>query len=313
MAAVSKKAKVGVVILNYNGKEFLRKCLTSLESQSYDELVAIVVDNGSTDGSHELVRNRFPSVTLVEMTRNTGVGATNEGIRKALEAGCDFIFLTDNDTLFDRETIAILVAAMVSDSGIGIAAPMQIALPSMKTSALGGYIQWTTFRIRRPTKLEGLTQVDYAGASLVRRGVIERVGYIDGRFIASWQDVDFGVRATRAGFRVCVVPDAKLFHYGNQTISTIRGLGGFVRLRNRLILAKRHIPAWRLPMVALINLCDLPIQMGLWLFGGRRIEALTTVLGFLDGLYFLLLGRESESLLRLGQQLMNGSVHVPVN
>src|SRR5512135_3036802 len=86
--------RVGVVVLNWNGREVLRDCLRSLAGTTYRALDVIVVDNGSCDGSCELVATEFPNVTLIRNAENAGFCAgNNQGVSEALERKCDFFFI----------------------------------------------------------------------------------------------------------------------------------------------------------------------------------------------------------------------------
>ena len=99
-------SNVSIVIPNYNGMTYLENCFLSLEKQTYQDFNVILVDNGSTDGSKELVLERFPNVTLLDLKVNTGFcKAVNEGIKASHSP---YVILLNNDTTADREFVGEL-------------------------------------------------------------------------------------------------------------------------------------------------------------------------------------------------------------
>lgn len=97
--------RIAVVILTYNPKKWLHKCLISLEQSTID-LNVIVVDNKSTDGTNHIIKNDFPDVTLVEAKENQGFGkGNNVGIKIAINIGADYVFLLNQDAWIEPDTI----------------------------------------------------------------------------------------------------------------------------------------------------------------------------------------------------------------
>ena len=95
--------KVTVVIPNYNGIEYLRECLKSLEEQSFKEFVTLIVDNCSADGSREFIKENYPEIRLIEMDKNYGFSiAVNKGIR---ESRTEYVILLNNDTVVHKDYI----------------------------------------------------------------------------------------------------------------------------------------------------------------------------------------------------------------
>ena len=114
------KPLVSVVVLNLNGLRYLKGCLSSLSKQTATSFEVILVDNGSSDGSAEYVRNNFPSVRLIENKTNLGFAAgNNQGIRMARGK---YIATLNNDTEVDSEWLKNLVEVMESDNGLGMCA-----------------------------------------------------------------------------------------------------------------------------------------------------------------------------------------------
>src|ERR1700756_3033913 len=91
--------RVFILLLNWNNWKDTNECLNSLERLDYDEWEVIVLDNGSTDGSVERIREKFPEVEIIQLKANLGFSAgNNAGIRVALERGAEYVWLLNNDT-----------------------------------------------------------------------------------------------------------------------------------------------------------------------------------------------------------------------
>ena len=105
--------KIAIILVNYNGKEHNEECIKSIFNSSYDNLEVIVVDNDSKDGSPELLREQFGNkINLIMTGKNLGFsGANNIGISKALENGCEYVVLLNNDTLIDKDLISNMIKA----------------------------------------------------------------------------------------------------------------------------------------------------------------------------------------------------------
>jgi len=118
--AVDNTMKLAVVVPNWDGKDVLKACLDSLLAQTQKHLT-IVVENGSTDGSVEFLAEHYPGVTVLAQPKNLGfAGGVNVGIRYAIEQGCDYVALFNNDAVADKDWLAGLVGALEDDT-VGIA------------------------------------------------------------------------------------------------------------------------------------------------------------------------------------------------
>ena len=125
---------VSVIIVNYNGKHYLKKCISSLSAQSYPAIEVIFVDNGSSDGSTEYVRKEFPSVKIIESKKNLGFAkGNNKGIK---EARSELIATLNNDTQVSSRWLEELVSAMNSDKKVGMCASKMLFMknPEMPRS-----------------------------------------------------------------------------------------------------------------------------------------------------------------------------------
>ncbi|RLC85897.1 MAG: glycosyltransferase family 2 protein, partial [Chloroflexi bacterium] len=180
---------VTIIILNWNGLADTLACLASLAHlDNADACEILVVDNGSTDGSPPVIRERFPGVTLIETGENLGfTGGNNVGLRWALERGSDYALLLNNDTEVAPDFLCLLVEAVEADSRVGIAGPTIYYYEEPQTVwSAGGEIDWR----RGATWMLGLNERDTGQfgdtpremdfvtgcALLVKRDVLQRVG-----------------------------------------------------------------------------------------------------------------------------------------
>lgn len=212
---------VSIVIPNWNGKRFLAGCLDSLQGQRYTSCEIIVVDNGSHDGSVELLESAYPHVRLIKFATNTGFSvAVNAGIRAA---SGEFIALLNNDTVVEADWISEMVRVMGECPDIGSTGCKMLAYDDRKLldGAGDGYRRGgLPGRIgHRERDLGQFDQPRYilgacGGAALYRRRMLQDIGLFDEDYFAYLEDVDLGLRAQNAGYKCMYVPSAVIYHLG---------------------------------------------------------------------------------------------------
>ncbi len=238
---------IAIIVLNYNSREDTLDCLRSLELLTYSRAYTIVVDNDSSDGSVESIRSQFPQIKLIETGANLGfTGGNNIGIRHALEAGADFVMLLNNDTIVAPDLIDQMVTAMVQDPKIGVAGPTiyYYEQPHVVWSA-GGDIDWkrgTTSMTAIGSEDKGqfgteAREVQFVTgcALLARREVWETVGLLDEQFFMYYEETEWCVRASRAGYKIVHVPQAMLWHKISIEARATSPLTHYYMVRNRLL------------------------------------------------------------------------------
>ncbi len=216
--------RVAIVVLTWNGRNLTMECLASLASLEYANAEVIVVDNGSSDGTADAVRAAYGDrVTIIENAANLGfAGGNNVGIRRALEKGADCVLLLNNDTVVDPALVGRLVDAITASEHIGIVGPkIYYASPPDRIWFAGGEVflwrgvsRHIGIREKDTGQCDAVRDVDYiTGCALMAdRGVFEAIGYLDTSYTAYYEDVDFCMRARRAGFRVVYAPTGKVWH-----------------------------------------------------------------------------------------------------
>lgn len=216
--------KVAVIILNWNKKADTLRLLGSLQRINYDNHYILVVDNASTDGSAEAVREQFPGVELIINTDNLGgTGGFNSGMRYALaNRDYKYIWLLDNDAEVESGTLRELVEAMEEDGTIGIAGSRIIDSDRRDiTVEAGAFVRRDSIGVQplyRNTRnlnvASGVMEVDYVAicSALARTSALERVGLMDERFFFFWDDMDWGLQFKENGFKVVSVLSSVVYH-----------------------------------------------------------------------------------------------------
>jgi GT2 family glycosyltransferase len=251
---------VAVVVLNWNGLDDSIRCLSSISELAYPNVLAVLVDNGSTDGSAEELRPLFPNCTHIRNSNNLGYAeGNNVGIRHALSAGADYVLLLNNDTIIRRDAVDRLVEVAEADRGIGILGPRVCFWdrPTLVWSE-GGRMDPRQIepahlgeREEESSRAEEPVVVDYMpGCALMARADLLRgVGLLDPDYFLVFEETDLCARARASGCRIVAVPRAKVWH---KVSSSFGGPASTLYLyyyhRNNLIYVTkqmRGIDRWR--------------------------------------------------------------------
>jgi len=247
---------ISIIIVNWNGKGFLEGCLGSIFAQGFPPLEVILVDNGSTDGSVEFVRERFPGVIVVENGRNIGFAeANNRGILKSKGA---YVLTLNNDTVLKEGFLReIMDAAGSSAENVGMWAPKILSFHERDViDSVGGLLIYPDGLARGKGRLEKDTGqydreevfIPSACAALYRRSMLDKIGLFDADFFAYCEDTDLGLRARIAGWKAHGVAGAVVYHYYSGTGGRYTPFKAFLVERNRLWVAIKNFPA---PMLAI--------------------------------------------------------------
>jgi GT2 family glycosyltransferase len=220
----SSEPRVAIIVLTWNGKALTLGCLASLSLLRYDDLLIVVVDNGSADGTSDAIREIYEDqVHVIVNGENLGFSRGNNlGIRYALDHGARHVLLLNNDTVVDPNLIRHLVDAMQRGPDIGIVGPkIYYEEPPNQIWSAGGEV----FLARGTARHIGIREIDrgqyesprdvdyVSGCALMaRREVFEAIGDLDPAFQAYFEDTDFCMRARRSGFRIVYVPAGVVWH-----------------------------------------------------------------------------------------------------
>jgi GT2 family glycosyltransferase len=247
--------KVTVIIPNYNGIEYLKECLKSLETQTFRDFCILVVDNHSTDGSTEFIRHYYPDIRLIEMDKNYGFSvAVNKGIR---ESRTPYVILLNNDTVVHRNYIKELYHHISSSSKIFSVSSKMLSYHDHDViddagdlySVLGwGFLRGSGHRadeFDEPCRVFSAC----AGAAIYRRAVFKKIGLFDELHFAYLEDIDVGYRARIAGYRNEYCPSALVYHVGSATSgSKYNEFKIKLSARNSVYLNYKNMPAIQLAL-----------------------------------------------------------------
>lgn len=210
--------KIFIIVLNYNGKDVIKKCLSSVFKVDYPNFEVVVVDNDSRDGSLEEAKSNFSKAHFIKNEVNLGFSTGNNvGIRFALERMADYVLLLNNDTEVEKDFLRQLVEVAEKDNKIGAASPVIFNGHNKQVWFSGGKIKW--LRMKTLHEQKAATQDFYETsfitgcAMLVKAGVFKEVGLLDEDYFLYWEDADFSVRAKKAGFKNVVVAGSWIYHF----------------------------------------------------------------------------------------------------
>lgn len=246
-----------IIIPNYNGMKYIENCLTALAGEPAR---VIVVDNGSTDGSREVVQEKFPSVRLLALDKNYGFcAAINKGIEASREEKVTYVILLNNDTVAEHGFVRALEKALDADKKAFSGAARMVRLDDpARIDDAGDYycaLGWAfaAGKDRPSAEYDRPREIFSAcgGACIYRRRTLEEIGLLDENHFAYLEDVDIGYRARIHGYRNLYVPGAVVCHAGSG-VSGSRHNAFKVRLsaKNNIYLVAKNMP----PLQILLNL-----------------------------------------------------------
>jgi len=252
-------ADTAIVIVNWNGCAYLETCLKSLMEQSDQNFVVIVVDNGSNDGSREMLIERYPDVAWIALPENAGFAhPTNCGIRAALRnTHIQNIITLNNDAACDKEYIAkIRSASSECDDSVGAVQPKVLNFYHQDRIDSTGMI--TSFELSainrgRDEVDSGQYDTEYdvfgpsASAALYKRKALEETmlpyaGYFDRSYFAYHEDIDLAWRLQSAGYRVRFAPEAIVYHVHSATGGNNSSFKAYHVHRNHFYNIIKNVP-----------------------------------------------------------------------
>lgn len=241
---------IEVVIPTWNGSKMLQHCLQSLSEQTFKQFTVIVVDNGSTDDTEEMLRRGYPAVNLVKLGFNTGFSvAVNAGIEKSQ---ADLVLLLNNDMEVTPDCLETLLSAAVKYKEYDFFALKMLSFNQRNVlDGAGDVVLRGGVGYRLGTQEFDTAQYSVdrevfgacAGAALYRRCFFKKTGLFDEDFFAYLEDVDLNIRARRLGLQCMYLSDAVVYHIGSATSgSKINALTIRLSTRNNLNVLIKNYP-----------------------------------------------------------------------
>lgn len=252
---------VYVVIPTFNAVHELPQAVDSVLAQSYRDFQLIIVDNGSTDGSREVIEayiKKDKRVRAVWHDKNYGfTGGVNPGMRLAIEESIDYVALFNNDAIADRDWLIELVTFLEANPSFGIAT-CKLLRSDGKTYDSTGDI-FTTWGLSYPRGRNEPAQDQYdhattifgasGGASMYRVSMLRKIGIFDDDFFAYYEDIDLSFRAQLSGWKVGYVPTSIVRHEQGVTSNRIKGFTTYQTMKNLPWVIWKNIPTrllWRI-------------------------------------------------------------------
>ncbi|WP_421943691.1 glycosyltransferase family 2 protein [Pedobacter sp.] len=247
---------VAVVILNWNGKNWLEKFLPGVLKSEYDNLQVIVGDNGSTDDSVEFLAVNFPTVKILKNEVNYGFAGGYNKILERVEA--DYFVLLNSDVEVTPNWIKPVINLMQSDDRIAAAQPKiksQLAKNQFEyAGAAGGYLDVYSFPFCRG-RLFNVYEYDSGqynetkeifwasgAAFFIKSKCWKETGGLDADLFAQMEEIDLCWRLKNLNYKVVYCPDSEVYHVGGGTLQTENPFKTYLNFRNNLIIMQKNLP-----------------------------------------------------------------------
>ena len=256
-----------IILVNWNGWQDTVECVDSCRKLTYKACRVLIVDNGSTDNSEEILSKRFPDIEIIQTGSNLGfAGGNNVGINYALSQGADGVWLLNNDTIADPDALSELVNVAESAGDVGIVGSKIFYFNDPKLLWFaGGRIFYPTANcehIGQSKEDDGsydlIVEVDYiTGCSLlITRKAVESAGLMDERFFLLFEEADWNVRVRRNGFKILYAPSSVVWHKVSRSFGGYSPKYFYYLFRNSLLFTIKHNPLF-LPVVIIKRLKEV--------------------------------------------------------
>ena len=300
--------EISLIIIHWNQERLTVETINSLNNLNYLNLNIILVDNGSDDGSAERISKRFKDISLIRSETNLGyAGGANLGLNKALKSNSEYFFILNNDIVVDANMCNHLISKMEAPNHkkVGICSPkIYYFEPSDRIWFAGGTHDSTTGICQHlgfgEKDNESNSVARYCTflngcAMLIRRSVVQKIGLFDVSYFHTGEDVDYSIRAQKAGFKLLCVPEAKLWH-------KIRASAGghikpsykynYYEYRNRVLIYKKYFNTSARHFVGKISLSKFYLKTFLKSLLDNNI---TGAIGIIHGGWHGCIGKTGEN------------------
>ena len=267
--------KAAIIIVNWNGKKFLKNCLNAVYKQTYRNFQVYFVDNGSIDESSKFVKENYSGALIVQLDKNYGFAKPNNiAIKKAFkDKSVGYIVCLNNDTIVDRNWLKELIKTVQKDTKIGAV--------SSKAYFSDGRIQNAGLSLEKALQINkeggislgyGLTDKEAPNLSkeieifapggvapLYKREILEQIYYrdkeiFDEDFFAYAEDLDLGFRIRSLGYKSILSPKAKLIHLHSQTSKKASPFKTYYSERNTILTAIKNLSIFNLLLFPFRNI-----------------------------------------------------------
>ena len=242
-----QECDLSVITINYNGLEDTCALIETIPFN--DKMEVIVVDNASTNDEASEIEHRYPHIKLIRSDNNLGfAGGNNLGI---IAANGKYIFLINNDTIFKDFNVQALIYRLESSDKIGIVCPKIRFAWDNNPIQYAGYTPLSRITVRneaigfgeedkRQYEIAHPTPYAHGASMLIKREAINKVGLMPECFFLYYEELDWSMMFTRAGYQIWYEPACTIYHKESQTTGLNSPLRTYYITRNRLLLVKRN-------------------------------------------------------------------------
>ena len=238
---------ISVIVVTWNARSLLKKCLISLYNQTYKRYEVIVVDNASEDKTAQMIKEEFPNVKLIILKENKGfTGGNIEGLKHAKG---EFIALLNNDAEASPQWLETLIKPMLENPQVGICTSKVVIKNTNILDSVGGGLTtaFSGFKIGMGERADIYNKKryvpgGYACACLYRKKMLDEIGFFDEDFVFNHEDTDLDFRALLAGWRCVYVPDAIVEHKVSATLGHMSAKSVYYFSRNSEFVWIKNAP-----------------------------------------------------------------------
>ena len=263
---------IAIVILNYNGLEYLEEFLETVIFNTDVPARIIIADNASTDTSVKFIRNYFPEVEIYELSDNFGFSMGYNRVIKSID-DCEYIVFLNSDVEVTEDWLSPIIEEMNNDPKIAIAQPKILSFNEKQffeyAGASGGFIDKLAYPFCRGRIFESIEmdngqydnneEIFWASgaAMVVRKKVFDQLKGFDPDFFAHQEEIDFAWRAKKCGYKVMTFSGTHVFHVGGGTLSYVNPKKTYLNFRNNLIMMLKNDSIrnilWKFPFRLLLD------------------------------------------------------------
>ena len=239
--------ELSIITVNYNG---LNDTCALIDSIPFNEdMEVIVVDNGSTENEASLLKERYPNIIVIRSDQNLGFAGGNNLGMKAAKGKC--LYLINNDTVFKKYNLEALIKRLESSPKIGMVCPKIRFAWENSPIQFAGYTALSPITIRNHAIGYGeedkgqydtphRTPYAHGAAMMLKREVVDKVGLMPECYFLYYEELDWSLMITRAGYEIWYEPSCTIYHKESQSTGQNSPLRTYYITRNRLLLVKRN-------------------------------------------------------------------------
>lgn len=277
---------ISVIIVGYNAKHFLPKCLGTLTKGTYKNIEIIYIDNGSIDGTAAYIKKNYPQIILIQNSRNLGFSPAHVGMLEKVKG--DAILLLNTDTILQENLLTELVKVIYEKKDVGAVQPKILMYPQTnKIDSVGAFFLLTGFLYHfgyekdasLPIYNKPMEIFSTKGAvMLIKKEVLDKTGLFDLDYFTAFEDTDLCMRIWLAGYRILYVPSTKAYHIGGGTVmKMIRSFVIFHGEKNRITTYIKNLsPKYLFKMLPRLFIM-LQLEFFAYLFIKRRLDVAMAV------------------------------------